>query len=91
MTKKEFTKILSDKFENEKDMAAIVDSFLDTIKDVLTSGDKISFNGFGTFEVVERNSREGRNPQTGQTMLISAYKTPKFKPSPALKEMVRNS
>ena len=35
MTKKEFTKILTDKFENEKDMAAIVDSFLDTIKDVL--------------------------------------------------------
>lgn len=91
MTKKEFTKVLSDKVADKEDMAVIVDGFLDTIKDVLTSGDKISFNGFGTFEVVERNSREGRNPRTGQTMLISAYKTPKFKPSPSLKEMVRNS
>lgn len=91
MTKKEFTKVLSDKVADKEDMAVIVDSFLDTIKGVLASGDKISFNGFGTFEVVERNSREGRNPRTGETMLISAYKTPKFKPSPALKELVRNS
>lgn len=91
MTKKEFTKVLSDKVVDKEDMAVIVDSFLDTIKEVLASGDKISFNGFGTFEVVERNSREGRNPLTGETMLISAHKTPKFKPSPALKELVRNS
>lgn len=91
MTKKEFTKVLSDKVVDKEDMAVIVDSFLDTIKDVLASGDKISFNGFGTFEVVERNSREGRNPRTGETMLISAHKTPKFKSSPALKELVRNS
>lgn len=88
MTKKEFTKILSDKFENEKDMAAIVDSFLDTIKDVLTSGDKISFNGFGTFEVVERGSRKVRNPKTSEEMILPSRKSPKFKPSKNLKDIV---
>lgn len=88
MTKKEFTKILSDKFENEKDMAAIVDSFLDTIKDVLTSGDKISFNGFGTFEVVERGSRKVRNPKTSEEMILPSRKSPKFKPSKNFKDIV---
>ena len=88
MTKKEFTKVLSDKVENKEDMAVIVDSFLDTIKDVLASGDKISFNGFGTFEVVERGSRKVRNPKTSEEMILPSRKSPKFKPSKNLKDIV---
>ena len=44
--------------------------------------------GFGTFEVSERAAREGRNPQTGETMKIAASKAPKFKAGKALKDMV---
>jgi len=40
--------------------------------------------GFGTFEVSERAAREGRNPQTGETMEIKASKTPKFKAGKAI-------
>ena len=44
--------------------------------------------GFGTFEVVERAEREGRNPQTGATMKIAASKSPKFKAGKALKDAI---
>ena len=44
--------------------------------------------GFGTFEVVERAAREGRNPQTGETVKIKASKAPKFKAGKALKDAI---
>ena len=44
--------------------------------------------GFGTFEVSERPEREGRNPQTGETMKIAASKAPKFKAGKALKDII---
>ena len=54
----------------------------------LKKGEKIQLVGFGTFEVSERSAREGRNPQTGETMKISACKAPKFKAGKALKDAV---
>ena len=56
--------------------------------DELKKGGKIQLVGFGTFEVSERAAREGRNPQTGETMTIAASKAPKFKAGKALKDMV---
>ena len=44
--------------------------------------------GFGTFEVSMRAEREGRNPQTGETMKIAACKAPKFKAGKALKDAI---
>ncbi|MCG2775965.1 MAG: HU family DNA-binding protein [Desulfobacterales bacterium] len=41
--------------------------------------------GFGTFSVKERKARKGRNPQTGETMMIKASKTVSFKPAPKYK------
>ena len=46
--------------------------------------EKVQLVGFGTFEVSERAAREGRNPQTGETMEIKASKTPKFKAGKAV-------
>ena len=54
----------------------------------LKKGEKIQLVGFGTFEVSERAAREGRNPRTGETMVIEASKTPKFKAGKALKDLV---
>ena len=54
----------------------------------LKKGEKVQLVGFGTFEVSERAAREGRNPQTGETMKIEASKAPKFKAGKALKDMV---
>lgn len=63
-------------------------AFVDTVKDALAKGDKISLIGFGTFEVRERSARTGRNPQTGETIEIAASKNPSFKAGKALKDAV---
>ena len=62
--------------------------FLDVLTEELKKGEKVSFAGFGTFEVVERAERQGRNPKTNQTITIAACKAPKFKPAKALKELI---
>ena len=73
---------------SKKDVEAVLKSFTDVVADELKKGGKIQLGGFGTFEVSERAAREGRNPQTGETMTIAASKAPKFKAGKALKDMV---
>ena len=65
-----------------------LDALLETVGEALASGDRVQLVGFGTFEVSERAAREGRNPRTGETMVIEASKTPKFKAGKALKDLV---
>ena len=57
-----------------------------SIAEELKKGEQIQLVGFGTFKVSERAAREGRNPQTGETMQIKASKTPKFTAGKALKD-----
>lgn len=63
-----------------------LDAFLATVEDELKSGGEVNITGFGKFKVNERASREGRNPQTGETMQIKASKSPAFSAGNALKE-----
>ena len=63
-------------------------AFIDVVSDELKKGEKIQLVGFGTFEVIERAAREGRNPLTGEKMKIKASKAPKFKAGKALKDAV---
>ena len=65
-----------------------LESFLKNVGETLTKGDKISLVGFGSWSVSERAEREGRNPQTGETMTIAASKAPKFKAGKALKDAI---
>ena len=73
---------------SKKDIETVLKSFTDVVASELKQGGKIQLVGFGTFEVSERAAREGRNPQTGETMKIAASKAPKFKAGKALKDMV---
>lgn len=73
---------------SKKDAEKAVKAFTDVVTAELKKGEKIQLVGFGTFEVSERSAREGRNPQTGDTMTIEASKTPKFKAGKALKDAV---
>lgn len=75
---------------SKKDTEAAVNAFIDVVSKELQNGGKIQLVGFGTFEVSERAAREGRNPQTGETMEIKASKAPKFKAGKALKDIVNN-
>ena len=63
-------------------------AFTDVVADELKKGGKVQLVGFGTFEVSERAAREGRNPQTKETIKIPASKAPRFKAGKALKDMV---
>jgi len=73
---------------SKKDAEKTLKAFTDVVADELKKGGKVQLVGFGTFEVSERAAREGRNPQTGETMKIEASKAPKFKPGKALKDEV---
>ena len=73
---------------SKKDAEAALKAFIDVVSEELKKGEKVQLVGFGTFEVSERAAREGRNPQTGETMEIKASKTPKFKAGKSLKDMM---
>ena len=89
MTKAEFVAKLAEKTEFTKaDSEKAVNAFLETVTDALKAGDKVVFTGFGSFEVAEREAREGRNPSTGATIQIAACKAPKFKAGKSLKDAV---
>ncbi len=65
-----------------------IDAFAAVIQDELKKGGRVQLVGFGTFETGTRSEREGRNPQTGETMTIAASKTVKFKAGKALKDAI---
>ena len=89
MNKTELIAAVAEKAElSKKDAEKAIKAFTDVVSEELANGGKIQLVGFGTFEVAERGEREGRNPKTGETMMISASRTPKFKAGKALKDMV---
>ena len=73
---------------SKKDTENVLKAFVNVVTEELKKGEKVQLVGFGTFEVGERAAREGRNPQTGETMSIAASKAPKFKAGKALKDAV---
>jgi integration host factor subunit alpha len=73
---------------SKKESAEIVESVFDTMKEVLADGDKVKISGFGNFVVRQKNARKGRNPQTGQEILLEARHVLTFKPSLVLKTLL---
>lgn len=88
MTKTEFVAAVAAELEVPKTVAAeVVDAFLTVTTDLLRAGDKVTFPGFGTFNVVERAARKGRNPQTGAEIKIAASRSGKFTAGKSLKNL----
>jgi len=65
-----------------------VDAIISAITDSLAREEKVALVGFGTFQVMGRKERRGRNPQTGENIQIPAKKVPKFVPGKSLREAV---
>jgi DNA-binding protein HU-beta len=63
-----------------------LDALTGAVTSALKDGDQVALVGFGTFSVRDRAARSGRNPQTGETIQISAAKVPSFKAGKALKD-----
>lgn len=90
MTKDEFiTKVASETDQSKAQVNRTMKAALETIKDTLKKGDKITFVGFGTFTTTKRAARMGRNPQTGEKMKIKASRVAKFRPGKNLREAVK--
>jgi DNA-binding protein HU-beta len=80
MTKNEFVKFFAKRINMPQDKTKeFVDAMLDTIVEVVKSGDKVLFTDFGSFYVSNRAKRKGRNPQTGKEIAIPAFKLPAFR------------
>jgi DNA-binding protein HU-beta len=75
--------------KTKKEAQAAVDCVFSAIASELRRGDSVTLVGFGTFKVVERKARRGRNPQTGAQIYIDARKVPRFVAGKALKDAVR--
>ncbi|MCH9696992.1 MAG: HU family DNA-binding protein [Gammaproteobacteria bacterium] len=73
---------------SKADASRALSGFIDAVTNALKNGDSVSLIGFGTFSVKERAARQGRNPQTGQTIQIKAAKIPSFKAGKGLKDAI---
>ena len=89
LTKIDITESIREKFGlPKKDCARIVESLFDIIKDDLNIGDDVMISGFGKWTVKSKKERKGRNPQTGQALMIGARRVVTFKPSSVLRGRV---
>lgn len=75
--------------QTEAATARTVNAVFAAIERALAKGDDVTISGFGSFKVVERSARRGRNPQTGDPTTIEARKSPVFRPGTQLKRVVR--
>ena len=89
MNKSDMIETVQAVLENRKQAEAAVNSIISNIEAALKKGDDVTLTGFGTFKVVKRKARNGRNPHTGEKINIKATKVPKFTPGKALKEAVK--
>ena len=91
MTKKEFVEKFYKKagFESKAEAERKLNAFMDTVEEVLVSGDEVNFIGWGKFEVKETAARKGRNPKTGEEIQIPAKKSVKFKAGSKLNESLK--
>ncbi|WP_177162196.1 HU family DNA-binding protein [uncultured Fusobacterium sp.] len=77
--------VFKSKAEAERALTAV----LETFETFLVKGEEVNFIGWGKFSVEERGERKGRNPQTGEEMIIPAKKTVKFKAGKKLAEKIK--
>lgn len=92
MTKADIVEALYEKVGfSKKEAADLVEMVFNTIKDTLSQGQKIKISGFGNFVVREKRARVGRNPQTGESIEITARRVLTFRPSQVLRAEVNGS
>ena len=90
MKKDEFLNyvIEAGEYKYKTEAAKALNSVLTAIENALKDGKKVSFVGFGSFEVVEKAERQVRNPKTGEITTVPAHKSVKFKAGSKLKEAI---
>ncbi len=91
MTKAELVVIIAERTgQTQKVVLDVIDNMTDVITETLVESDeKVVLTGFGTFEVRTRKERNGKNPRTGEEIIIPEQKSPAFKAGKILKEAIK--
>ncbi|NJM98825.1 MAG: HU family DNA-binding protein [Phormidesmis sp. RL_2_1] len=76
---------------SKKDADAVVTAVVEAIMESVADGEKVSLVGFGSFEPRARKARDGRNPQTGETIKIPATTVPAFSAGKGFKQLVASA
>ena len=91
MNKTELINALAEKADVARYYAEkVLDAFEAVVEDELANGKEVKLTGFGTFHVAQTAERQGRNPKTGEALVIAARKSPKFKAGSNLKKAVNS-
>lgn len=89
MNKKEFVESISKTHQiTQVSARKALDAILANMAAAMENGERVTISGFGSFRVVDKAAQKGRNPQTGQAIVIPARKVVKFKPAKSLTEKV---
>ena len=89
MNKKQLVERMVQHADSPKDEAEKhLEAFTTAVSEALKAGEEVQLPGFGKFYVREQKARQGRNPQTGESMQIEARKVPAFKAGKAFKESI---
>lgn len=87
MNKSEFVNFITSQNDcSVSEANKIVSVFTESVEKALKAGESVNLVGFGSFSVVRREARMGRNPKTGEAMPIAAYNQPTFKAGKGLKD-----
>ena len=90
MRKPELAAAIADRTGLTREKASeVITAFTDQVSAAASRGEDVTLIGFGTFNIRSREARDGRNPQTGETIRIPASKTVGFKAGEALKDEIR--
>ena len=73
----------------QKSVGEVLTAIIDVTQDTVKKGEKVTLVGFGTFEPRKRAARNGRNPQTGETIKIESKTVPTFSAGKKFKEIVK--
>jgi nucleoid DNA-binding protein len=91
MNKSEFVDSLAKKLSfSKQESERVVEAVLETLRSALVNGEKVDLRGLGSFKVKENKARQGRNPQTGEPMLIKAKRSAAFRPGKELTELLNS-
>jgi integration host factor subunit alpha len=92
MTKVELAgKLVENGISNIKEAVDLVESTLDLIKDTLASGDDVLISGFGKFHIRSKKARKGRNPKTGEEIVVAPRRVVTFHASNELRNLCKSS
>ena len=74
----------------KQDAFEALETLLEITKETLEDGEEVKVPGFGKWELKQKNERQGRNPQTGEPIIISSRRVVTFKPSPLIKDRLND-